>query len=351
MPMRPCEDTVVERKTFCGICEASCGLIATVEDGRLVELRPDADHPASRGFACSKGVQFGKVVADPDRVTVPLRRTSIGNFVPATWTEALDDIGARLRAVRDRHGTESIGVAWGNPIAWNYSATVTMNGFAAALKTKHHYTSASIDVNNYWVAADMMYGNSTVNPLPDFAASSFALIVGANPVVSHGSLVTTGRIREVLLDIPRRGGRVVVVDPRRTETARLFEHVPITPGADAWLLMAMIRVIFDEDLHDAQALDRQTAGADGRVPNKGGRRAQAARLRAALSAGSDTARASRILAALQLRRLQDHRSSRTRPNRCRRAGPIHREPRAGSGGSDHSPQARKATPSLSCSQL
>jgi Major Facilitator Superfamily/Molybdopterin oxidoreductase len=258
---------------------------------------------------------------------------------------------AILRAVRDRHGTESIGVAWGNPIAWNYSATVTMNGFAAALKTKHHYTSASIDVNNYWVAADMMYGNSTVNPLPDFAASSFALIVGANPVVSHGSLVTTGRIREVLLDIPRRGGRVVVVDPRRTETARLFEHVPITPGADAWLLMAMIRVIFDEDLHDAQALDRQTAGADGRVPNKGGRRAQAARLRAALSAGSDTARASRILAALQLRRLQDHRSSRTRPNRCRRAGPIHREPRAGSGGSDHSPQARKATPSLSCSQL
>jgi anaerobic selenocysteine-containing dehydrogenase len=270
MPSLPNEDTslrgparVVQKKTFCGICEASCGLIATVEDDRLVELRPDADHPASRGFACSKGVQFGKVVTDPDRVTVPLRRTSIGNFEPTTWTEALDDIGARLRAVRDRHGTESIGVAWGNPIAWNYSATVTMNGFAAALKTKHHYTSASIDVNNYWVAADMMYGNSTVNPLPDFAASSFALIVGANPVVSHGSLVTTGRIREVLLDIPRRGGRVVVVDPRRTETARLFEHVPITPGADAWLLMAMIRVIFDEDLHDAQALDRQTAGADG----------------------------------------------------------------------------------------
>lgn len=194
----------VQRKTFCGICEASCGLVATVDDGRLVALRPDAEHPASQGFACSKGVQFGSVVADPDRVTVPLRRTSNG-FEPATWTEALDDIGTRLGAIRKRHGTESIGVAWGNPIAWNYAATVTMNGFAAALKTKHHYTSASIDVNNYWAAADMLYGNSTVNPLPDFAATDFALIVGANPVVSHGSLVTTGRIREVLLDIPRRG--------------------------------------------------------------------------------------------------------------------------------------------------
>lgn len=254
----------VQKRTFCGICEASCGLVATLDDsGRLTTLRPDPDHPASRGFACSKGVQFGRVVDDPDRVTVPLRRTPGGDFEPATWDEAFDDIGVRLRAVRDRHGTGSIGVAWGNPIAWNYSATVTMNGFAAALKTKHHYTSASVDVNNYWTAAAMMYGNPTVNPLPDFAASHFALIVGANPVVSHGSLVTTGRIREVLLDIPRRGGRVIVVDPRRTETARLFEHVAITPGADAWLLLAMIRVIFDEKLEDARMLTLQTTGVDG----------------------------------------------------------------------------------------
>jgi len=253
---------LVQKKTFCGICEASCGLVATLDRGRLVELRPDPEHPASRGFACSKGVKFGKVVDDPDRVTVPLRRTPSGEFEEATWSEAFDDIGARLRTLRDHHGTESIGVAWGNPIAWNYAATVTMNGFAAALKTKHHYTTASLDVNNYWVAADMMYGNSTVNPLPDFAASDFALIVGANPVVSHGSLVTTGRIREVLLDITRRGGRVVVVDPRRTETARLFEHVPIKPGADAWLLLAILRVVFDEGLHDVAALERQTVGSE-----------------------------------------------------------------------------------------
>ncbi|MDQ4114562.1 MAG: molybdopterin-dependent oxidoreductase, partial [Actinomycetota bacterium] len=117
-------------------------------------------------------------------------------------------------------------------------------------------------VNNYWVAADMMYGDLTVNPLPDFAATDFALIVGANPVVSHGSLVSTGRIREVLLDITARGGRVIVVDPRRTETARSFEHVPILPGADPWLLGGMLRVLFDEDLIDWDAVGQQTAGIE-----------------------------------------------------------------------------------------
>ncbi len=240
--------TAVEKKTFCGICEASCGLVATVEDGQVVNLGPDPDHPSSLGFICVKGANFHQVVADPDRVTHPLRRLPDGTFERATWDEALDDIGARLRAVQAAHGTTEIGVLFGNPIAWNYAATVTLNGLAQALGTKHHYTSASLDVNNYWAASDLLYGNTLTTPLPDFAATDFALILGANPVVSHGSLVTTGRIREVLLGIPERGGRVVVVDPRRTETAKLFEHIPIRPGADAWLLGAMLRVLFDEDL-------------------------------------------------------------------------------------------------------
>ncbi|AYF75320.1 molybdopterin oxidoreductase [Nocardia yunnanensis] len=252
-----------EKKTFCGICESSCGLIATVEGDRVVSLRPDPEHPVSRGFACSKGVQFHAVVDDPDRILSPMRRMPDGTFQCATWDEAFDDIGARLRQVQHEHGNSSIGVLWGNPIAWNYSAAIVVMGLAAALKTKHHYSSASIDVNNYWAAAHVMYGATAVNPLPDFAATDFALIVGANPVVSHGSLVTTGRIRDVLLGIAGCGGRVVVVDPRRTETAKLFEHMPIRPGADPWLLGAMLHVMFDEDLVDGNAIARQTTGVDG----------------------------------------------------------------------------------------
>ncbi|ORI17042.1 molybdopterin-dependent oxidoreductase [Rhodococcus sp. 1168] len=251
---------VIEKKTFCGICESSCGLIATVEANEVVDLRPDPDHPATRGFACSKGVQFHHVVADPDRVLYPMRRLPDGRFERSTWQSAFDDIGNRLRAIQRTHGNSSIGVLWGNPIAWNYASSIATMGFAAALETKHHYSSASIDVNNYWAAAHIMYGATGVNPLPDFAATDFALIIGANPVVSHGSLVTTGHIREVLLDIPARGGRVVVVDPRRTETAKLFEHTPIRPGADPWLLGAMLRVMFKENLIDWSTVAVQTRG-------------------------------------------------------------------------------------------
>lgn len=254
------KDGPVQKRTFCGICEASCGLIATIEHGKVTHLGPDPEHPSSAGFICPKGAHFHEIAADPDRVLHPLRRQADGSFVRATWDEAFEDIGNRLRAVRGAHGMESIGIAFGNPIAWNFEATVTLNAFVQALGTKHHYTSASLDVNNYWAAGHLLYGNTLTNPLPDFAATDFALILGANPVVSHGSLVTTGRIRQVLLSIPERGGRVVVVDPRRTETARLFDHVPIRPGADAWLLGAMLRVLFAENLIDHGAIAVQTTG-------------------------------------------------------------------------------------------
>jgi formate dehydrogenase len=255
------------RKTFCGICEASCGLVATIEHrptGRVVtNLGPDPEHPSSQGFLCVKGANFHQVAADPDRVTRPLRRLADGTFAPATWDEAFADIGRRLRTIRDEHGTEALGVAFGNPIAWNFSATVTLNAFVTELGTQHHYSSASLDINNYWAAADLLYGNTLTTPLPDFAATDFALILGTNPVVSHGSLVTTGRIRDVLVDVVARGGRVVVVDPRRTETARLFEHVPVRPGADVWLLGAMLRVILEEGLTDAAAVAAQASGLAG----------------------------------------------------------------------------------------
>ncbi|TCJ97654.1 formate dehydrogenase [Nocardia alba] len=254
---------VVEAKTFCGICEASCGLIATIDNDRVTELRPDPDHPTSRGFACSKGVMFHHVAADPDRVLHPMRRKTDGSFARATWEEALDDVGRRLESIQRAHGNESIGIAYGNPVAWSFAAAVTASGLATSLGTRHLYSSASVDVNNYFAAADLLYGNTLIYPLPDFVATDFALIIGANPVVSHGSMVTTGRIRDVLVGIPERGGRVVVVDPRRSETAQLFEHLPIRAGADPWLLAAMLRVIFDEDLIDVSVVRAQTSGIAG----------------------------------------------------------------------------------------
>ncbi|WP_244976063.1 molybdopterin-dependent oxidoreductase [Nocardia huaxiensis] len=249
-----------EIPTYCRICEPLCGLIATVEDGRLVQLRADKDHPLSRGNACPKGIAFTDIQNDPDRVLYPLRRNGTG-FERVSWEEALDDIGARLRGIFREHGRESLGWYFGNPSSFSYSHTLWIVGFQMAARLRHVYSAGSQDINNRFVASHLLYGSLTSVPVPDLDRTEFLLMLGANPLVSHGSAMSVPRIREKLTAIPKRGGRVVVVDPRRTETARLFEHVGIRPDGDAWLLASLLQVIFAEGLEDQAALQRQASGA------------------------------------------------------------------------------------------
>lgn len=251
-----------ERVTYCRICEPLCGLVATVCDGELVELRPDRDNPLSKGFACPKGIAMTEVQNDPDRVIHPLRKRADGSFERVSWTEALDDIGARLKNVIERHGGESVGWYVGNPSAFSYSHPIWAKGFMDALGSRHVYSAGSQDVNNRFVASQLLYGSPVVVPIPDLAETQFLLIVGANPLVSHGSVLTAPRIRDQLQGIVERGGRVVVVDPRRSETARAFEHVGIRPDADAWLLLSMLQVIFAEGVEDHEAIARQSRGVE-----------------------------------------------------------------------------------------
>jgi len=253
--------TIEEKVTFCRICEPLCGLVATVEDGKVTRLRPDKQHPLTRGFACPKGIAMTEVQNDPDRVVHPLRRRPDGaGFDRVSWEEALTDIGARLRAVRDMHGPGSIGAYLGNPSAFSYSHLIWFKGFMDALGTRHVYSASSQDTSSRFVASRLLFGSPLTIPVPDLARTDLLLMLGANPVVSHGSMISGGNIREELKGIVERGGRVVVVDPRRTETARMFEHVAITPGADAWLLLAMINVILDEDLAAREAVAAETTG-------------------------------------------------------------------------------------------
>src|SRR5436190_21982849 len=248
--------------TFCRICEAHCGMVATVEDGRVTQLRPDPDHPLSSGYACPKGIAMTDVQNDPDRVLHPLRKTADGEFERVSWQEALADIGTRVRAVRERHGPKSIGWYMGNPGAFSYSHTLWVKGFLDGLGSPHYYTAGSQDVNNRFAASALLYGSPLVVPIPDLARTSFLLMLGANPMVSHGSVLSAPRIRDQLIEITDRGGRIVVVDPRRTETARQFEHLPIRPDADAWLLLSMLQVIFEEGLADQVALARDASGGE-----------------------------------------------------------------------------------------
>ncbi len=251
----------MEKVTFCRICEAHCGMVATVEGDEVVKLRPDKDHPLSRGYACPKGIAMLDVQNDPDRVVHPLKRRADGNgFERVSWDEAIADIGARLRAVIDAHGKKSIGWYAGNPSAFSYSHTIWVAGFMKGLGSPHYYTASSQDVANRFAASALLYGSPVLVPIPDLNRTDFLLIVGANPLVSHGSVLTAPRIREQLLEIEARGGRVVVVDPRRSETARAHEHIAIRPDTDAWFLLSLLQVIFEEGLADERALGEQATG-------------------------------------------------------------------------------------------
>jgi formate dehydrogenase len=253
---------IEERVTFCRICEACCGLVATVEDGRVTKLRADKENPFSAGYICPKGPAYLEVHNDPDRVLHPLKRQPDGRFEPVSWEHALDDIAERLRTLLDTDGPESIGWYAGNQIAFNYSAFFWVSGFMAAIKSPHFYTAASIDINNRWAASAALYGNPLTNPIPDIDGNDFLFLVGTNPFISHGSMWSVPRIREKLLALQKRGGRVIVVDPRRTETADALEHLPIRPDGDAWLLASMLHVVFAEGLADEAALAAQTTGVD-----------------------------------------------------------------------------------------
>lgn len=249
-----------QRVTFCRICEAHCGMVATVEGGVVTKLRPDREHPLSRGEACPKGIAMTDVQNDPDRVVRPLRRREDGEFEEVSWDSALSEIGQRLRGTIDRHGAGSVGWYFGNPGAFSYSHSLWVKGFMEGLGSPHYYTASSQDVANRFAASAMLYGSPALVPIPDLHRTDFLVMVGANPFVSHGSLLTAPRIRERMRAITERGGRVVIVDPRRTETARAFEHVAIRPDTDAWMLASILSVMIEEGLADEAALARQSVG-------------------------------------------------------------------------------------------
>lgn len=245
--------TAQEKITFCRLCEQMCGLRVTVDNGVVTRIRADREHPLTRGFACPKGLAANEIQYDPARVTTPLRRTASGGFEPVTWSAALHEIGTRLRGVIDRYGPESIGMYQGNPAAYSIGHYFFAKGMMDALGSPHFYSPASQDTSSRFAASYFLYGSPVSVPIPDLPRTDFLLMVGANPFVSHGSLMQGGLVRVDMQEIVERGGRVVIVDPRRTETAERFEHVAVLPDGDAWLLLALLNVIFADGLQHPRA--------------------------------------------------------------------------------------------------
>ncbi len=233
----------------CPICDAVCGLrIELGDDGRVLGVRGDGDDPFSKGYVCPKGASLGRIDEDPDRLRAPMVRTG-DQWREVSWEEAFRRVEEGLTGVIDEHGRQAVAAYFGNPTFHTMAGIFYRGPLSQALGTTNLYSAGSIDQMPKQVACGLMFGNAMAIPVPDLDRTDHLLVIGANPAESHGSLCAAPNFPGRLRALRRRGGRIVVVDPRRTRTADLAdEHVPVRPGTDALLLMAIVHTLFAEDL-------------------------------------------------------------------------------------------------------
>ncbi|MGW1023279.1 molybdopterin oxidoreductase family protein [Streptomyces sp. NPDC002577] len=251
---------------ICPLCEATCGLVLTVEetpDGeRVTGARGDRDDVFSRGFVCPKGASFGAVDGDPDRLRTPLVRKD-GRLQEASWEEAFDAVAAGLRPLIETHGPNSVAVVLGNPNVHTMAGGLYPQVLIGAIGTRNIFTASTVDQMPKHVSSGLLYGDALAIPVPDLDRTDHLLLIGANPFESNGSLCTAPDFPGRLKALRARGGTLTVIDPRRTRTARLADrHVPIRPGTDALLLAAMVHVLFEERLADLGALADHVQGVE-----------------------------------------------------------------------------------------
>lgn len=247
----------------CNLCEAGCGLKFEVDNNRIVSVQPDDDDPHSHGYVCPKGMAIADIHHDPDRLRRPVRRGADGQFTEISWDEAFALAGTRLREIRARHGKDAVAAYFGNPLVHNYSGIIMAGALLKALDSRNRTSAGSQDTSPRFAASYYLYGNILVLPVPDLERTDYFLCIGANPAVSQGSGMVTPNIRAKLRAIRDRGGKVVVVDPRFTETSKLAdEHVFIRPGGDAAFLLSMLCALLEANAIDRAAVAEITTGWD-----------------------------------------------------------------------------------------
>ncbi|MGW6279214.1 molybdopterin-dependent oxidoreductase [Kribbella sp. NPDC055071] len=231
------------RRTSCNLCEAICGVLVTVEDGHVTDIRGDESDPLSRGHICPKAVALRDLQEDPDRLTTPVRRTSDG-WQEIGWEAAYELIVDKLTGIQSEHGRNSVGIYLGNPNVHSLGALTHMPTMVRQLRTRNKFSATSIDQLPHMLASYLLYGHQLMVAVPDIDRTSYLLMLGANPLASNGSMMTAPGFGRRLKDVRKRGGTVVVIDPRRTETAAVAdEHHFVRPGTDAAFLLAVIHQV------------------------------------------------------------------------------------------------------------
>ncbi|MFT7218911.1 MAG: anaerobic selenocysteine-containing dehydrogenase [Candidatus Azotimanducaceae bacterium] len=249
-------------KTFCRICEPSCGLIAEVENDKLVAVKPDKSHPVSQGFACHKGLATLEIHQDKDRLNYPLKRDG-DTTNRIGWDDAATGIAQRLKDITDKYGADAIASYAGNPLAYNSLAGPAIASFLLNNKIRRNFSSGTQDCANKFAASEAVFGSSTVHPIPDIDNTDFLLIFGANPRVSHMSFISIADPMATLRNASKRGADIRFVDPRYNESIKgIGQHVAIKPDADVYLMAALIHQLFEDGQVDEIALAEHADNVD-----------------------------------------------------------------------------------------
>ena len=251
----------LKKVSMCRFCECVCGILVTVENGRPVHAEGDRNHPVSRGYTCGKPMAMVDIANDPDRIVHPMKRVA-GKLEPISWGQALQEIGTKVRKLKKRYGPDALGLYMGSPAAVDYATVLFTAAFQGALGIRNAWSSGSQDCQNKFFAAELMFGSFLYHPYPDIERTDCLIILGGNPVISGGTFVNFPRAGKRLKEIDNRG-KVYVIDPRRTETARAAgEHIFIRPDTDLFFLMSMLNLIFKDSRYDHAAVSRVAEGIE-----------------------------------------------------------------------------------------
>ena len=255
------KDTQIHYRT-CNLCEAMCGLEIKHDGNEIFSIKGDKNDVFSKGHICPKALALKDLYQDKDRLKTPLKKT-VSGWQEISWEQAFDEVVKNINAIQTKHGNNAVGIYRGNPNVHNLGLMLYGSAFIKSLQTQQKYSATSVDQLPHHIASLMMFGHQLMIPIPDIDHTDFMLIIGGNPAVSNGSMMTAPNFSGRLKAIQKRGGKFMVIDPRFTETAKIADtHFFINPGKDAFLLLALIHVIFNEKLENLGTLASHANGLE-----------------------------------------------------------------------------------------
>ncbi|AMN48646.1 molybdopterin oxidoreductase family protein [Psychrobacter sp. P2G3] len=245
----------------CNLCEAMCGIVIQHDGDKVLSIKGDKDDPFSQGYICPKATALQDLHEDNDRLRHPVERTANG-WKEISWPDALDKVAAGIQSVQKKHGKNALGIYLGNPNVHNLGGMLTIKHLLTSIKTRSRFSATSIDQLPHHIVSMHLFGHMLRIPVPDVNRTQYMLIIGGNPLASNGSIMTAPNMRQKLKDIKARDGKVVVIDPRRTETADIAsEHHFIRPATDVLLLLAMLNEIYLQGYADKARAKNNRAAA------------------------------------------------------------------------------------------